>query len=230
MFAFLAKSALTAGVLFLNVTVAHPQGARIEARTDNRQPAAENSSKKTGKGGKRTVWNLDGGVFFATDGHLPNGSCFRLSGQMTSGEFFDGLRRVDDADGTTYLLRDQVVTRYPEELFLTLHLLDFPCTSDLSDTAVRPPLTRELMGALRLNFFWKQGVRLRPVEGIRKTSSNVRRLAPFATDAAADELAPRYEWNYAFTVSSESVPLTNDLVLIVEDEDHKMAARVAAKL
>jgi hypothetical protein len=230
MFALLAKSALSAGVLLLNVAVAQPQGARIEARTDDRQAAAENSSKKAGKGGKRTVWNLDGGVFFATDGHLPNGSCFRLSGQMNSGEFFDGLRRVDDEEGTTYLLREQVVTRYPQELSVTLHLLDFPCSPDLKDTAVRPPLTRELMGTLRLNFFWKEGVRLRPVEGIRRTSSNARRLAPFATDAAADELAPRFEWNYGFTVPSENVPLSNDLVLIIEDEDHKMAARVAAKL
>jgi len=227
MFAFVATSALSAGFLLLGSS---PQGSRVESRTDNRQEAKDNAAKKAPKGGKRTVWNLDGGVFFATDGHLPNGSCFRLSGQVSSGDFFDGLRRVDDADGTTYLLRNQVVTHYPEELSVTLHLTDFPCSPDISDNAVRPPLTRELMGTLRLNFFWKEGVRLRPVEDSRQTSSSVRRLAPFATGVTADELVPRFEWNYAFTVTSESVPLTNDLVLIIENRDHKMAARVAAKL
>src|SRR5215475_8948498 len=187
MFPLVAKSALSAGVLLLGLTVARPQGSRLETRNDAQQETRDNA-KKPPKVGKRTVWNLDGGVFFATDGHLPNGSCFRLSGQMTSGEFFDGLRRVDDAEGSTYLLRNQVVTHYPPELSVTLHLLDFPCSPDLQDTAVRPPLTRELMGTLRLNFFWKDGVRLRPVEDSRRTASSIRRLAPFATDQAAAEL------------------------------------------
>src|SRR5262245_50760785 len=118
MFLLLAKSAVSAGILLLGLAAVSPQGSRIEARTDNKQESKDNPAGKAPKGGKRTVWNLDGGVFFATDGHLSNGSCFRLSGQMTSGEFFDGLRRVDDADGTTYLLRNQVVTHYPPELFV----------------------------------------------------------------------------------------------------------------
>lgn len=229
MMRFAAKSALSAGVLLVSLGAVRAQGSRLESRSDAQQESKENA-KKPPKGGKRTVWNLDGGVFFATDGHLANGSCFRLSGQMTSSEFFDGLRRVDDGDGTTYVLRNQVVTHYPQELSVTLHLLDFPCSPDLKDTAVRPPLTRELMGTLRVNFFWKDGVRMRPVEESRRTASSVRRIEPFATDAAADELAPRFEWSYAFTVSSERVPLTSDLVLILEDQDHKMAARVAARL
>src|SRR5215813_13974376 len=173
------KCALSVG--FLAIGLAEPQGSRLENRGGAQQESRDNA-KKPPKGGKRTVWNLDGGIFFATDGHLANGSCFRLSGQMTSGEFFDGLRRVDDADGTTYLLRDQVVTDYPQELSVTVHLLDYPCTLDLKDTAVRPPLTREMVGTLRLNFFWKDGVHLRSVEDSRRIAASARRLAPFATD------------------------------------------------
>src|SRR5262245_47865395 len=73
--------------------------SRVEERTDTKAEAKEKSEKKS-KPAKRTVWNLDGGVFFATDGHLPNGSCFRLNGQMNATDFFDGLRRVDSEDGT----------------------------------------------------------------------------------------------------------------------------------
>jgi hypothetical protein len=196
----------------------------MEDRTGKPEPPT-----KSLKGSKRTVWNLDGGVFFSTDGHLPNGSCFRLSGQMTAPNFFDGLRRVDTGDGTTYTLREKVVTEYPPELFVTLHLLDFPCTLDLKDTVVRPPLTREIMGTLRLNFFWKEGIAMRPVASSKRTAASARRLAPYSADAA-DELAPRFEWSYLFTVEGENVPLTNDLVLIIESEDHKIAARVAARL
>ena len=203
--------------------------SRIEERTDSKTESKEKSAKA--KPAKRTVWNLDGGVFFVTDGHLPNGSCFRLSGQMNAPDFFDGLRRVDSEEGTLYYLRSQLVTEYPDEVQIVIHLLDFPCTLDLKDTNARPPITREMMAMLRLNFFWKQGVHMRPVEESKRTAADIRRIGTFAAGPAADdELAPRYEWSYAFTVNSENIPLTNNLVLVIENQEHKIAARVAARL
>ena len=224
MFALLAKPLFCSALLFLSAVGTGALQSRIEDRTRK-----EEKPEKAVRGPKRTVWNLDGGVFFSTDGHLPNGSCFRLSGQLTAPDFFDGLRRVDTTDGSTYVLHEKVVTVYPPELFLTLHLLDFPCTFDLKDTVVRPPLTREIMSTLRLNFYWKDGIAMRPVGTSKRTAASVKRLAPYSADAAS-ELAPRFEWNYAFTVGGENVPLINDLVLVIETEDHKIAARVAARL
>jgi len=224
MFALLAKALFCSALLFLSTVHTGALQSRVEDRTRK-----EEKPEKALKGPKRTVWNLDGGVFFSTDGHLPNGSCFRLSGQLTAPDFFDGLRRVDTADGTTYVLHEKVVTVYPPELFLTLHLLDFPCTFDLKETVVRPRLTREIMSTLRLNFYWKDGIAMRPVETSKRTAAGVRRLAPYAADAVS-ELAPRFEWNYDFTVGGKNVPLTNDLVVVIETEDHKIAARVAARL
>jgi len=224
MLAFLAKPLFCSTLLFYSTAHTGILQSPIEDRTHK-----EEKTEKPVKGPKRTVWNLDGGVFFSTDGHLPNGSCFRLSGHMTAPDFFDGLRRVDTTDGTTYVLHEKVVTVYPPELFLTLHLLDFPCTFDLKETVVRPPLTREIMSTLRLNFFWKDGIAMRPVETSKRTAASVKRLAPYAADAAS-ELAPRFEWNYAFTVAGENVPLTTDLVLVIETEDHTVAARLAASL
>ena len=148
---------------------------------------------------------------------------------MTAQDFFDGLRRVDTTDGTYFTLHDKVVTEYPAEVQVALHILDFPCSLDLKDTAVRPPLTRELMSTLRLQFFWKEGIAMRPVDSIKRTQANIRRLAPYASGASG-ELAPRFEWNYEFTVASENVPLTNDLAIVIESEEHKIAARVAARL
>jgi len=208
---------------------AWPFQSRIEERTDSKTEAKAKPAKS--KPEKRTVWNLDGGVFFATDGHLPNGSCFRLSGQMNAPDFFDGLRRVDSEEGTFYFLRSQLVTEYPDEVQVVIHLLDFPCTLDLKETIVRPPITREMMATLRLNFYWKQGVHMRPVQESKRTAAEIKRIGTFAAGPAADdELAPRYEWSYAFTVNSEDIPLTDDLVLVIEDQEHKIAARVAARM
>ena len=32
----------------------------------------------------KSVWNYDGGIFLKTDGSLPNGVCFRVSGRLAS--------------------------------------------------------------------------------------------------------------------------------------------------
>jgi hypothetical protein len=216
--------AASTGIFLYSADACPPPQSRIEDRANKPE-----TSKKSRKVPKRTVWNLDGGVFFATDGHLDNGSCFRLSGGVTAPDFFEGLRRVDTDDGTAYLLRDQPVTEFPDELLVTFHLLDFPCSRDLKDAAVRPPLTPEMISGLRLHFYWKDGVALRPVEGSKRVNASVTRLVPFARQAD-DELAPRFQWNYTFTIQSAGVPLTNDLVLVIESEDHKIAARTAARL
>jgi len=229
---FARAATILFGSILLTCLVAAPAWSfqsRLEDRTDSKAEGKDKAGR--GKAAKRTVWNLDGGVFFATDGHLPNGSCFRLSGQMNAPDFFDGLRRVDSEEGTFYYLRNQLVTEYPDQVQIVIHVLDFPCTLDLKDSAVRPPITREMMATLRLNFFWKQGVHMRPVEESKRTGADIRRIGTFAAGPAADdEITPRYEWNYAFTVNSGNVALTNDLVLVIENQEHKIAARVAARL
>jgi len=225
MFRWSGKSALA--IILLSPYISQPPQSRIEDRTGK----TESASKKARKVPKRTVWNLDGGAFFITDGHLENGSCFRLSGNVTAPDFFNGLRRVDSDDGSTYFLRNQVVTELPGELFVTLHLLDAPCSADLRDTVVRPPITRELMSTLRLQFYWKDGVAMRRVESSKRTTASITRLTPYSRDAeAAGEIAPRFEWSYSFTIQSASVPLSNNFVIIIESEGHKIAARTAAHL
>lgn len=216
------------GCVLLPFLAASP-AAPLQSRIEDRLNKSEAPSKKASKVPKRTVWNLDGGAFFITDGHLENGSCFRLTGNVTAPDFFDGLRRVDTDEGTSYFLRDQIVTEFPDEIFVTLHLLDAPCSLDLKDTAVRPPITAEIIGTLRLNFYWKEGVAMRPVESSKRTAASIRRLTPYSAQAA-EELAPRFEWNYSFIIQSAGVPLNNDLVFIIEDRDHKIAARTAARL
>jgi hypothetical protein len=183
MFALWAIS-IFSGVLlsFVAASPAWPWQSRIEDRVNK----SEAPSKKAPKVPKRSVWNLDGGAFFITDGHLENGSCFRFSGQVTAPDFFDGLRRVDTDEGTTYFLRDQIVTEFPDQIFVTLHLLDAPCSLDLKETAVRPPITAEIISTLRLNFYWKAGVAMRPVESSKRTAASIRRLTPYSAQAAEE--------------------------------------------
>src|SRR5438309_11478642 len=93
----------------------------------------------------KSVWNYDGGVFFATDGSLPNGVCFRVSGNLDAPDFFLNLKRINDEKGTIFRRGTETVTHFPDELFLSLDIHDLPCTPGLRETESRTYLTPEMI-------------------------------------------------------------------------------------
>lgn len=177
----------------------------------------------------RTVWNLEGGAFFATDGRIPNGPCFRLTGQATAPDFFDKLKRIDDNNGTKYIRGTQAVTEYPPKLDVSILLHDLPCSILLKEKTIWPPLTREDIGKLRLRLYWKHGVELRPAARVAEPVLHIRELAPDITPEAND-LAKRYEWNFTFGLPCEGVPIEDSLVFTFETADGAVAARTSARL
>ncbi len=177
----------------------------------------------------KSVWNYDGGVFFETDGSLPNGVCFRVSGNVTSPEFFDNLKRIDDGHGTVFRHRVETVTQFPDQLILSFVIHDQSCSPGLQQVGTHMYLTREMVGSMQLSLYWKHGVELRQVKNIREVRASVERIAPYATARAA-ELPPRLQWSYQLLVSSAGVPLTDSLVFMFRTVDGRIAARVAARL
>jgi hypothetical protein len=177
----------------------------------------------------KSVWNYDGGVFFETDGSLPNGVCFRVSGNVTSPEFFDNLKRIDDGHGTVFRHRLETVTQFPDQLLLSFVIHDQSCSPGLQQVGTHMYLTREMVGSMQLSLYWKHGVELRQVKNIREVRASVERIAPYATARAA-ELPPRLQWSYQLLVSSAGVPLTDSLVFMFRTVDGRIAARVAARL
>jgi len=178
---------------------------------------------------KQTIWNYDGGVFFETDGSLSASICFRVAGRVTSGEFFDDLRRIDDKGVDTVFRRGkEAVTHFPDQLLLHFTLFDFPCGSQLKVTGSRTYLTRATVSELRLSLFWKRGVELRPITDFKPVGFSVRPIFPY--NAEATDLPEKLEWFYELAVPSAGVPLTDSLVLIIRDPEGHVAARAAARL
>src|SRR5690349_17602676 len=199
----------------------------LAAQSSAGRPGKE--KKKEGRSREHRVWNLDGGAFFVTDGGLANGACFRLGGRVMAPDFFRNLKRVDDADGTTYRRGHEIITDFPDELLVEFEIRDSPCSPDLKDTKPRPALTPEMLATLKLRLFWKASLEMRPVHNAKITETETRPLEPYASDAKK-ELPQRYEWFYAMTVPSAGVPLTDSLVFVLETPDGHFAARVAARL
>ena len=177
----------------------------------------------------KSVWRYDGGLLFETDGSLPNGVCFRVSGNVTSPEFFDHLKRIDDGHGTVFRRGLETVTQFPDQLLLSFVIHDQSCSSRLHEVGTHIYLTREMMGALQLSLYWKRGVDLQQVKNIKEVSASVERIAPYASALAA-ELPQRFEWSYQLLVPSAGVPLTDSLVFMFRTAEGRIAARVAARL
>jgi len=178
---------------------------------------------------EKSVWNYDAGIVFATDGSLPGGACFRVSGVADAPEFFVNLKRINDRTGTVFRRGTETITQFPEELLLSFEIHDEPCTPGLREVEARTYLTREMMSTLRLSFYWKRGVELRPVKNITEVRSSVEPIVPYAASLAS-ELPKRFEWSYQMTVPSKGVPLTDSLVLVFRAPGGRIAARVAARL
>jgi len=177
----------------------------------------------------KTVWNLEGGAFFATDGKIPGGPCFRLTGQVTALGFFDNLKRVDDDRGTRYLRGKELVTEFPPRLDVSILIHDFPCSLDIRDKSFGPWLTKEDVGKLKLKLFWKRGVELRRTNWVETPKMLIRPVEPYIRPEA-NNVPERYEWNIQFALPCSGVPIEDSLVLTLEAPDGTIAARTSARL
>jgi len=178
---------------------------------------------------EKKVWNFDGGISLITDGSIPDGPCFRLTGRLFAPEFFENLKRVDSELGTVYRRGNDVVSVFPEKMQLDFMIYDMPCSDQLQAAATRVYLTRALMESLRLSFFWKHGMYLRPAKGVTPKHFEARPVPSYAAEQAKD-LPEKYEWWFEFEVPSENVPVTDSLVILVRTANGYIAARVAARM
>jgi hypothetical protein len=178
---------------------------------------------------EKTVWNFDGGISLNTDGSIPNGPCFRLTGKVFAPEFFENLKRVDSELGTIYRRGNDVVSMFPEKMQLHFMMYDLPCSDQIQVTGTQLYLTRALMKSLRLSFFWKHGMVLRPAKGVTPKHLEARPVPVYGAEQAMD-LPEKYEWWFEFDVPSENVPVTDSLVILVRTADGHIAARVAARM
>jgi hypothetical protein len=182
--------------------------------------------------GDKSTWNYEGGVFVITNGSLPKGPCFRLAGRVTSGDFFDHLKRIDKETGTIFRLGSQTVETFPDQLtlsFLVHDQYDQTCPRREENPDAPKYLTREIMSSLHLYLFWKHGVELRPVQAVERKYFEVREIIPPAV-AQARGLPEKFEWAYEYVVPSAGVPLSDSLVLVLRDAENHIVARVAARL
>jgi hypothetical protein len=178
---------------------------------------------------EKSVWNYDGGLQMMTDGSMPSGPCFRLDGRATAPGYFDNLKRVDTHTGTLIHRGNDIVTEFPKQLHVSFLMYDMPCDTEFQNTGTRAYLTVPLVNTLRLSFYWKHGMALRPITGVVPKHFETRRIEPYAKDLAA-QLPERFEWEFEFDLPSGGVSVTDSLVVVLRTPDGHIAARAAARM
>jgi hypothetical protein len=185
---------------------------------------------------EKTVWNYEGGLFLQTNGSIPNGPCFRISGHVEAQGFFDNLKRIDTDTGAEFRRGKEMVTQFPDQLLLQFVVFDHydqTCPPQVENTNSSRYLTRALMSTLHLYLYWKHGVELRPIASAEPKYFSVDPVLPTATARAAahgNPIPEKLAWSYEFSVPSAGVPLGDSLVLILRTPDNHIAARVAARM
>lgn len=177
----------------------------------------------------KQVWDLEGGLTLMTDGSIPEGPCFRMTGLLTAPNFFDNLKRIDTNTGPVIHRGHDIVTEFPERLRLLFELYDIPCSDQPGSTGARVYLDKSIVSSMHLKVFWKRGVELRPAEGVTLTSVQARLIPPFDSENKED-LPQKYEWWFDLNVPATGVPVTDSLVIVLLTRDQHIAARVAARI
>jgi hypothetical protein len=179
---------------------------------------------------QKSTWNYDGGLLIITDGSIASGPCFRLSGRVTAPNFFENLRREDSKLGTIFHRGHDIVTEFPDKLHVSFVLYDMPCDYSLRQAGTRVFLTRAMVSTLRLSFYWKHGLKLRPAADVVPGHFETHRVVPDRVDPAVADLPEELEWYFEFDVPSGGVPVTDSLVVVLHQPGGKIAARAAARM
>jgi len=175
---------------------------------------------------EKKVWNYDDGLEMMTDGQISSGPCFSIDGRVTAPHYFENLKRVETKTETTIRRGKHLVSQFPETLHLSFFLYDLPCTIQSDDT--RTYLTHALVSTLRISFYWKRGMDMRPVNVVMPKLFETRRLTPYAKELAG--VSERFGWEFDFDLSGAGVPVTDSLVIILRTPDGQIAARAAARM
>src|SRR2546421_2750278 len=96
----------------------------------------------------KNVWNYEGGVSLITNGSIPDGPCFRISGRVTAPGFFDNLKRIDTEKGAIFRRGAEGVTSFPDKVLLTFIVRDHydqTCPPRMENTGSPKYLTRAAM-------------------------------------------------------------------------------------
>ena len=140
-----------------------------------------------------------------------------LSADLTSGEFFDGLQRIETSGAPEYRKGSARVNRYPEELQVEVHAAISRHFGMLADAPLPMEVT-ELLSSLHFEAHWKRAMQMRPAQSL-----TIRMCRPPTVGWGK-------VWIYQLAIRDRDVPLTDHLVVSILTKEHKPLTLFSAQL
>jgi hypothetical protein len=172
-------------------------------------------------GGKSNA-TYDGELAFGSQLLYLDDGCLSVNGSVTSGDFFDNLKRTDVDGRFEYRKRREIVTEYPESVTTSIRLVGDKCAAELSNAP--SAVFNGDSFTVKLAVEWKGGMELRPA-----TLSPVIAHCVGATSVAIphqDFTIPSVTCQ--LTVDSKGVSLTDHLIVSVFGADGIRLTRLSA--
>lgn len=153
--------------------------------------------------------------------HLDDG-CLSVDGRVTSGNFFDDLKRTDIGGRLEYRKHGRVVTQYPESLTTSIRIAGDPCVAALSNSP--SSVFRGDSYSLKFKVEWKDGMHLRPAV----LSPAVAHCVGYSsiTGPGGDVAIPSIICQ--MTVDSKGIPIADHLIVSIFAADGKRLTRISA--
>ena len=164
----------------------------------------------------------DGVIDFGSQLLQMDDGCLALNGTITSGSFFEDLKRTENGSRFEFTKGGLVVTDYPESLTTSIRIVG-QCAAKLSN----PPyiIFHGDSYSVKFEVEWKDGMQMRPAE-----------LSAEATHCTGYSSVPIPKQNYTIpsitchlTEESKGVPLADHLIVSVLTADGKRLTRLSAR-
>jgi hypothetical protein len=152
---------------------------------------------------------------------FPDG-CVVIRGQLTSGRFFDGLKRTDIRGRFEFRKNGAEVTEYPDSVTSSIRLVGQRCEAALSNSP--SAVFGSHSYSVRFAVEWKEGVQMRPAT----LSSGLAHCDGYSSIVLphAEVMVPTVECQ--MTVQSKGVPLVDHLIVSVFAPDGTRLTRLSA--
>ena len=140
-------------------------------------------------------------------------TCVTFAPEMSAGDFFDGLQRLDLPSGPMYRKFKQPVTHFPTYIEVEIYVNIHQCDADLYTSAKAP----DFVSKIRFHLQWKRNLDMRPADF---TIEQV----PLNLDDGDDRML------FLMRIKDDNVPLSDHLILSVWNEQGKLLSRMSARL
>jgi hypothetical protein len=166
----------------------------------------------------------DGAVDFGSQVLNLQSGCFAVDGSVSSGNFFDDLKRVDAGNLTEYRKEGKVLTEYPDSVTTSIRIIGNECASGLLNPA--SSIFEGDSYSMTFEVQWKDGMQLTPAMLSPAVAHCVG--TRIITNASKGSTSTFPALTCELTIQSRGVSLEKHLIVSVFSPDGKRLVRLSA--